>query len=112
MLDIIIRNGWVIDGTGNPKYKADIGIKGDKISEVGNLTEKSAALEIDATGKMVCPGLIDAHSHTDSTIMANPYAESTVRQGVTTEIVGNCGISFAPITKQSKYCVVGRAQFG
>jgi len=99
MLDIIIRNGWVVDGTGNPRYKADVAIKGDRIVEVGCLPEAEAAQCIDAAGKIVSPGFIDAHSHTDSTIMANPGAESTIRQGVTTEIVGNCGNSAAHIVR-------------
>jgi N-acyl-D-amino-acid deacylase len=90
-LDILVKNGRVIDGTGNPRRFANIGIKGDRIVEVGNLDGADADLCIDAAGKIVCPGFIDAHSHTDSTIFLNPTAESTVRQGVTTEIVGNCG---------------------
>jgi N-acyl-D-amino-acid deacylase len=102
MLDIIIRNGWIVDGTGNPKYRGDIGIKGDRIVQIGKLGEAQAVLNIDATGKIICPGFIDAHSHTDVTIMANPTAESTIRQGVTTEVVGNCGNSFAPITKAAR----------
>jgi len=102
MLDIIIHNGWLVDGTGNPKHKGDVGIKGDRIVEVGKLEKAQAVLHIDAAGKIVCPGLIDAHSHTDWTILANPTAESTIRQGVTTEIVGNCGSSIAPITKNSR----------
>ncbi|MHB1162768.1 MAG: N-acyl-D-amino-acid deacylase family protein [Chloroflexota bacterium] len=102
MLDILIRNGWVADGTGNPLYPADVGIQGDRIVEVGRLEGAEAARVIDATGKIVSPGFIDAHSHTDSTIQVNPTAESTVRQGTTTEIVGNCGGSMAPLTEASR----------
>ncbi len=96
MLDILIRNGWVIDGMGNPAYPADVAIEGDRIIEVGRLPGAQARRIIDATGKTVCPGFIDAHSHSDTTIGANPLAQSTVRQGVTTEVVGNCGGSRAP----------------
>ena len=99
--DLIISNGWVVDGTGNPKFRADIAVKGDRIIEVGRLGDADAAVIIDAAGKIVCPGLIDAHSHTDGTIVENPTAESTVRQGVTTEIVGNCGGNKGLNTKKS-----------
>ena len=93
MLDILVRNGWVADGTGNPIFPADVAIQGDPIVDVGRLQGATAASIIDAAGKIVCPGFIDAHSHTDATILANPTAESTIRQGITTEVVGNCGMS-------------------
>ncbi|HEX9016776.1 MAG TPA: amidohydrolase family protein [Chloroflexota bacterium] len=102
MLDVLIRNGWVADGTGNPIYPATLAIQGDRIVEVGRLEGAQARTTIDATGKIVCPGFIDAHSHTDATILANPTAESTIRQGITTEIVGNCGMSAAPATTASR----------
>lgn len=96
-LDVLIRNGWIADGTGNPIYPADIAISGDRIVEVGYLSpEVTAARIIDAKGKIVCPGFVDAHSHSDRSIHANPTAQSTIRQGITTEIVGNCGSSYAP----------------
>jgi N-acyl-D-amino-acid deacylase len=97
MLDILIQNGWVADGTGNPTYPANIAIQGDRIVEVGRLEGAEAGRVIDATGKIVCPGFVDTHSHSDRTILANPTAQSTIRQGVTTEIVGHCGHSHAPI---------------
>lgn len=90
--DIIIKNGCVIDGTGNPFYYADLAIKDDSISFIGNLGEAHAELVIDAEGKYVTPGFIDGHSHSDATIWANPECQSTIRQGITTEIVGNCGM--------------------
>lgn len=99
MLDILIRGGRVVDGTGNPAYPANVAIEGGRVVEVGRLPEAGAVRVIDATGKIVCPGFIDAHSHTDSTVLANPTAESTIRQGITTEIVGNCGMSIAPVTE-------------
>ena len=98
MLDILIRSGWVADGTGNPRYPADVAIRGGQIVEVGRLAGAQATRVIDATGKIVCPGFVDAHSHTDWTILINPTAESTIRQGTTTEVVGNCGFSQAPLT--------------
>lgn len=98
MLDILIRSGWVADGTGNPMYPADVAIQGDRVVEVGRLPGAEAVRVIDARTKIVCPGFIDSHSHSDHTILANPTAQSTVRQGVTTEIVGNCGGSPAPLS--------------
>ena len=91
--DIIIKNGIVTDGSGTPSYYADVAICGDKIDYIGNLKDTSASLIIDAEGKYVTPGFIDSHTHSDQTIWANPECQSAVRQGVTTEIVGNCGFS-------------------
>lgn len=94
---LIIRNGLVVEGTGSPWFRADIGIVADKIMKIGQLSDASARQEIDASGRVVCPGFIDAHSHSDTAILINPRAESKVRQGVTTEIIGNCGSSAAPL---------------
>ncbi len=91
--DIVIRNGTVIDGTGAPGYYADLAILGDRIDYIGDLRGVSAPLEIDAHHKYVTPGFIDPHTHSDETIWANPECQSAVRQGVTTEVVGNCGFS-------------------
>ena len=98
MFDLIIRNGQVVDGTGNPMYPADVAIQGDSIAAVGRLADAEGARVIDAAGKIVCPGFVDSHSHSDNTVLLNPTMQSTVRQGVTTEIVGNCGYSPAPLT--------------
>lgn len=91
--DIIIRNGTIVDGTGRDCYYADIAIIGEKIDYIGNLSGVHAKKEIDARGKYVTPGFIDSHTHSDQTLWGNPEAQSAVRQGVTTEIVGNCGFS-------------------
>lgn len=99
MLDILIRNGWVADGTGNPLIPLDVAIEGDRIVHVGRLPGATAARVIDAAGKIVCPGFVDCHSHSDSTILLNPTAQSTIRQGITTEVVGNCGNSPAPLSE-------------
>jgi N-acyl-D-amino-acid deacylase len=101
-MDILIRNGWIADGTGNPLYSADVMIEDDCIVAVERLPEAQAARIIDASGKIVCPGFIDCHSHTDWTIHTNPTMQSTIRQGVTTEIVGNCGFSMAPLSDISR----------
>jgi len=95
--DIIIRNGRIIDGCGNPWYKADIAIKDGKIIKIGKVSPSEADEVIDATGLIVCPGFIDMHSHSDFFLLINPKAESKIRQGVTTEVIGNCGSSLSPI---------------
>jgi N-acyl-D-amino-acid deacylase len=98
--DIIIENGKVLDGTGNPWIRADIGITGDTIEAIENLKNAKAKRHIDAHGHIVAPGFIDIHSHSDYNILIDPKVESKVRQGVTTEVVGNCGSSAAPMNPQ------------
>ncbi len=92
----VIKNGLVLDGSGESGYYADIEIAGDRISRIAR-TSLSADTIIDASGRAVCPGFIDIHAHSDYHILVNPYAESKVRQGVTTEVNGNCGYSVAPV---------------
>ena len=93
--DIVIKNGKILDGTGNPWYRGDVGIEGDTINEIGkNLSGRKA---IDAAGHIVAPGFIDIHSHSDMPILIDPMAQSKIRQGVTTEVVGQCGNSAAPM---------------
>jgi len=103
VLDVLIKGGWVADGTGSPPFLGDVAVEDGKIVEVGRLDgEANAARVVDATGKVVCPGFVDPHSHSDFSLLANPTAQSTIRQGVTTEVVGNCGWSYAPITDHSR----------
>ncbi|MEN3008418.1 D-aminoacylase [Pseudothermotoga sp.] len=97
MFDVLLINGMVVDGTGSPWFHADIAVKNGKIVEIGNLRRKKARLVIDAKGMFVCPGFIDIHSHSDFSPFVNPFCESKVKQGVTTELVGNCGYSLAPL---------------
>ncbi len=91
--DMIIRGGTILDGTGSLPFYADLAIRGDKIDYIGDLKGVEAPVVIDATGKYVTPGFIDAHGHSDFTIWANPECESALQQGTTTQIVGNCGFS-------------------
>ena len=88
----------MVDGSGAPWVLEDVGLAGGKIAAIGNLADAAARVEIDATGKMVAPGFIDCHSHSDWSLLANRGTDSTLMQGVTTEVVGNCGMSYAPIS--------------
>ncbi|MBM3237713.1 D-aminoacylase [Candidatus Poribacteria bacterium] len=97
MYDILIKNGTVIDGTGKDGYSADVGILEEKIVDLGDLSEAETKVVIDATGLIVSPGFIDIHTHTDTGLLIEPRAESKIRQGVTTEIGGNCGGSVGPL---------------
>ena len=97
--DILIRNGSIVDGAGNPWFKADIGIRDGKILKVGNLASSTGKKIIDARGLVVSPGFIDIHNHSDSALLINPKAESMIRQGVTTMLIGNCGKSASPSEK-------------
>lgn len=91
--DMIIRNGTIVDGTGKLPYYADIAVKGDRIDYIGNLSQVRAPLEIDAHHKYVTNGFIDSHTHSDRSVWGAPECLNAVSQGVTTEIVGNCGFS-------------------
>jgi len=94
--DLVIKGGLVVDGTGNPWLRKDIGITNGKITRLGHITEDSGET-MDATGMIVSPGFIDLHNHSDFSILAYPSAESYIMQGVTTAVVGNCGLSLAPL---------------
>ena len=100
MLDLLIRGGHVIDGSGNPWYAADIGIVGDRISAVGRLGSEPRARTIEADGLFVCPGFVDMHTHSDLQLLANPAHEAKVHQGVTLEVLGQDGLSYAPVTDE------------
>ncbi len=95
--DLKIANGRVFDGSGNEATSCDIGINGDTIATLGDLSAATAEKIIDATDCIVCPGFIDAHSHSDTYLLIEPSAASKIHQGITTEICGNCGASAAPL---------------
>jgi len=99
---ILIKGGTVLDGTGSPPARLDVAVDGARISGLYRHSDAKAAVTIDATGKMVCPGFIDIHSHSDLHLLGNPLAESKVLQGVTTEVVGNCGTSGAPLNGSAR----------
>lgn len=97
MLDLRLANARVADGTGNPWFRADVGITGDRISAVGDLSTATAARTIDVADRVLTPGFIDLHTHADFTLPLHPEASSMVRQGVTTQLLGNCGFSPFPV---------------
>jgi N-acyl-D-amino-acid deacylase len=96
MFDVLIRNGRLVDGSGLPWIKADVGITRDRITAVGRIGKATAKLILDAADKVVCPGFIDAHVHGDLVLLADPVHEQGVRQGVTTHVLGQDGVAFAP----------------
>jgi len=96
-LDILIRNGKILDGTGNSWFYGDVGIKNGKIAAVGHLDNRTALKIIDATGLVVAPGFIDVHAHIESGIFERPTADNYIYDGVTTVITGNCGGSAADL---------------
>lgn len=106
--DIVIRKSIVVDGTGSPPFRADIGISGDEIKAVGDLSQAKAEVVIEADGLIVAPGFIDIHNHSDLTIFEVPTADNYILQGVTTIAIGNCGSSPAPLTDVNYEEVVKR----
>jgi N-acyl-D-amino-acid deacylase len=98
--DMVIKNGTVIDGSGEPMSKADVGITDGKIAEIGDLKDANGDKIIDATGLYVAPGFIDSHSHSDWTILVHPTGDSKILQGITTDLSGLCGYAAAPIRKE------------
>lgn len=94
--DLIVRNGQVVDGTGLPRRRVDVGVKDGRIARIGRLEQATAREEIDAKGRIVAPGIVDAHTHYDPQITFDPYATMSCFHGVTTVLAGNCGFSAAP----------------
>ncbi len=102
MLDIKIINGVIIDGSGKDAYKADLGITEDKITKIGDLSNEDAKTTIDAKGQVVSPGFIDMHTHSDMSLVYDRNASSRIRTGVTTDVIGNCGIGVAPVKEENR----------
>jgi len=100
--ELIIRNGTVIDGTGSAGVRTDIAVDGDRITAIGDLSAEVATREIDATGLTVTPGFIDLHTHLDAQIGWDPYMTSSSWHGVTTVLMGNCGVTFAPVRPENR----------
>lgn len=99
--DLIIRGGKIVDGTGAAKFTGDVAITGDRITEVGEVSG-SAEREIDASGKLVTPGFVDIHTHLDAQIAWDPIASSSCYHGITSAVLGNCGVTFAPCKPEDR----------
>src|SRR6478735_3368454 len=100
--DVLILGGTLVDGTGVVGRREDVGILGNSIAAIGKMPSANGKRLIDASGKVVAPGFIDIHTHSDLTLLAYPDAVSRVRQGITTEVVGNCSYSPYPVTPAVK----------
>jgi N-acyl-D-aspartate/D-glutamate deacylase len=104
VLDVLIRGGTVVDGTGAPARAADVAVEDGRIVDLlAPGTAAEAAEIIDAGGRLVTPGFIDMHTHSDFTLLVNPRAESSLHQGVTTEVIGNCGHACAPVAPRTRH---------
>src|SRR6266851_7555154 len=97
MLDVALRGGTLVDGTGSPPRAADIGIQAGRIVSVGSLDGVDAQQTFDIGGLVLAPGFIDIHSHSDATLLVDPRARWSIAEGVTTEVIGNCGHAPAPL---------------
>lgn len=95
--DLVIVNGMVVDGTGSPPFPADVAIDGDRISDIGRIGAARARRVIDADGLLVSPGFVDMHAHSDLALLRDPGAEAKIMQGVVTEVIGQDGLSYAPV---------------
>jgi len=101
MFDLLIKHGEIIDGSGQNRFRADVGISGEKISFIGDSSGKESKEIINANGLIISPGFIDAHTHHDGVLLINPQHASSLRQGVTTEILGQDGLSYAPLSSEN-----------
>ena len=111
MFDVAIIGGTVVDGTETPAYRADVGINGETIEAIGDLSKAEARRIVDATGHVVSPGFIDTHAHSDGALLVDPQHANGLRQGITTEILGPDGLSYAPLSAKN-YPVYGRYMAG
>ena len=96
MFDVVLAGGRVVDGTGSPWFRADVGIRGDRIAAVGALGRAETRRRLDVAGRVVAPGFVDTHVHADLALLADPLHEAAIRQGVTTYLLGQDGVAMAP----------------
>ena len=103
--DLIVKGGTIVDGSGLPGYRGDLGIVGDRIAAIGDLKGQAAKQTIDAEGHVVSPGFIDGHTHMDAQIFWDPLGTCSCWNGVTSVIMGNCGFTLAPCAEKDKRLV-------
>ena len=104
-VDIAIRGGTIIDGTGSPRFRGDVGIAGGRIAEIGHVGD--AVLDVDATDRIVAPGFVDVHTHYDAQVMWDPTLSPSPGHGVTTAVIGNCGFGIAPTRPAHRSLIIG-----
>jgi N-acyl-D-amino-acid deacylase len=108
---LLFRGGRVVDGSGSPAVQADVAVEGETIAAVGDLSSVDAERVVDARGRVLCPGFIDVHSHSDLPLLSSPKSEPKIRQGITTELLGADGLSYAPLSSalldEVKYYLAG-----
>jgi N-acyl-D-aspartate/D-glutamate deacylase len=107
--DLVIKNGVVVDGSGLPGYRADVGVRHGKIVTIGRIRERAREV-LDADGQVVAPGFVDGHTHMDAQIFWDPLGTSSCYHGITTVVMGNCGFTLAPCAEQNKSLVVRNLQ--
>jgi N-acyl-D-amino-acid deacylase len=101
VFDVVLRGGWVVDGTGGPPYRADLAVTGGRVAALGRLDSAEARVRLDVTDRYLLPGFVDAHSHADGSAASADTQLAALRQGVTTVILGQDGLSFAPASGQT-----------
>jgi N-acyl-D-aspartate/D-glutamate deacylase len=107
--DLLIKNGWVVDGSGRPRYRADVGVGGGRIAAIGRIRE-SAREVLDAEGQVVSPGFVDGHTHMDAQVFWDPLGTCSCWHGITTVVMGNCGFTLAPCAKEDRHLVIRNLQ--
>src|SRR5438552_10213104 len=107
--DLVIRNGTLVDGTGLPRYHADVAVDAGRITAVGHVRDRGGE-EIDAEGNVVTPGFVDGHTHMDAQVFWDPLGSSSCWHGVTTVVMGNCGFTLAPARPDARDLVVANLE--
>jgi N-acyl-D-amino-acid deacylase len=103
--DLVVKNGTVIDGSGLPRFRADVGVRGGRIVSIGRIRERAREV-IDADGHVVAPGFVDGHTHMDAQIFWDPYGTCSCWHGITSVVMGNCGFTLAPCSSKDKHLVI------
>src|SRR5690349_16912112 len=103
--DLLVKGGTIVDGTGAPAFRADIGIRDGRIAEIGKIID-TARKTIDADGLVVAPGFVDPHTHYDAQICWDPMLSCSSWHGITTVVMGNCGVGLAPVRPEQREVVM------